>query len=284
MEARFQTLVEQMQAITYVVGAQDGCLLYISPQIAVLGYTPAEWVTDPALHGSCMQASEREALLAAIGASRRDHSPLRLEYRLSGRHGDTMWFRDHADLVRDPAGLPLFIQGTLVDITANKLSEQALQASRDALRRLAGHQEKIREEERRRIAREIHDELGGLLTGIKAYISVAAERRLQAGLDAEPLLVDAAQLAQEAIETVRRVITDLRPSVLDQLGIWAALEWQLAQTAQRSGLRCTCAIAPAVAALQLDADRSTMLFRVAQEALTNVVRHAAATTIAMTRV
>ncbi|WP_426337899.1 response regulator [Pseudoduganella sp. S-14] len=158
-------------------------------------------------------------------------------------------------------------------IDEKQLAEQVLRQSQKELRELAAYQEKLKEHERTRIAQEIHDELGGLLTGIKAYISVAIER---GGEQSDPLLKDAAKLAQDAIETVRRVITDLRPSVLDQLGIWPALEWYAEQVAQRSGLQCSCNITPKAQALELDAERSTMLFRVAQEALTNVVRHAEA--------
>ncbi len=170
--------------------------------------------------------------------------------------------------------------GMVRDISARKLAEQALQQSQDALRRLAAHQENIKEQERKRIAQEIHDELGGLLTGIKAYISVAIERGTASGsAPADPLLSEAAALAQDAITTVRRVITDLRPSVLDQLGVWAALEWQADQVAQRSGLQVHCRIAPAAAALDLGAQCGTMLFRVVQEALTNVVRHAQARSV-----
>eukprot|EP01034_Spumella_vulgaris_P036352 gene36351-44846_t len=161
-------------------------------------------------------------------------------------------------------------------LLASKAAEQALRQSQEELRRLGAHQERIKEEERKRIAQEIHDELGGLLTGIRAYILVAQERAVAAGREPEPLLADTADLVQTAIETVRRVITDLRPSVLDQLGVWAALEWYAGQVALRAGLRCDCSIDAQVAALELDAERSTMLFRVVQEALTNVVRHAGA--------
>ncbi|HEY1151906.1 MAG TPA: PAS domain S-box protein [Pseudoduganella sp.] len=159
--------------------------------------------------------------------------------------------------------------GLVRDITERKRME-------NRLRELAVHQEKIKEQERTRIAQEIHDELGGLLTGIKAYINVAIER---AGDQPDSLLRDVQGLAQDAIETVRRVITDLRPSVLDQLGVWAALEWYVEQVQQRTGLHCTCEISPQAAELELDAERSTMLFRVAQEALTNVVRHADASEV-----
>lgn len=276
-EAKFRTLVEQIQAISYIVAAdRTDRLQYISPQIRVLGYTPAEWLAAPGLHAECLLPEDRQEVLAAVARSRMLGLPLRLEYRLRTRAGEVLWFRDHADLVSDEGGQPLFMQGTLIDITASKLAEQSLAQSQDVLRALAAYQERIKENERQRIAREIHDELGGLLTGIKAYISVVGERCRQAGQEPDPLLADTAALAQDAMDTVRRVISDLRPSVLDQLGVWAALEWYAGQVAQRSGLACGCEIAPAAAALDFDAERSIMLFRIVQEAMTNVQRHARA--------
>lgn len=167
------------------------------------------------------------------------------------------------------------------DIRERKRTEAALRQSQEELRQLAAHQENIKEEERKRIAREIHDELGGVLTGINANLSVSINRSATAGHAPDPLLVDAARLADEAIETVRRVITDLRPSVLDQLGVWAALEWYAGQIHQRTGLPCSCMISNSAAITELDPERSTMLFRVVQEALTNVVRHAAASQAAI---
>lgn len=277
LEAKFRTLVEQIQAITYIAAlGPPGRLLYISPQIRSLGFSPAEWLADPALHERQLHAQDRAAAMAALGASRACGAALRLEYRLHTRDGQTLWFRDEAEVVTDEAGEKLFMQGILVDITRNKLAEQALLDSQDALRRLAAHQEAIKERERKHIAQEVHDELGGLLTGICAYLSVAIERAAMAGGEPEPWLVDAAALAKDAMGTVRKVITDLRPSVLDQLGVWAALEWYTDQVGQRSGLHCVCSIEPVLLDLELDPERSTMLFRVVQEALTNVVRHAQA--------
>jgi two-component system sensor histidine kinase UhpB len=281
-DARFRTLVEQTQAISYIVASgHPDRLHYISPQIGMLGYTPADWLADPGLYANSMLPDEREHVLAEVRRCRSASLPMRLEYRLRARTGEILWFRDQAEVVNDEAGRQLFMQGTLVDITANKVAEQQLTQARDELRRLAAYQERIRESERQRIAREIHDELGGLLTGIKAYVSVIGERSAQAGVAVDPLLADTAALAQEAIDTVRRVITDLRPSVLDQLGIWAALEWYAALVAQRSGIKCGCEIAPAAAALDLDPERSIMLFRIVQEAMTNIQRHAGATRITL---
>lgn len=277
VEARFRTLVEQTQAISYIVATgHPDRFQYISPQIGILGATPEEWLRNTGLYAASILEEDRTAVLAEVLRCRSGGLPLRLEYRLRARSGKVLWFRDQADVVHDETGQALFMQGTLIDITASKQSEQKLIETRDELRRLAAHQEKIREGERQRIAREIHDELGGLLTGIKAYISVIEARCLQAQRPADPLLGDTAALAQEAIDTVRRVITDLRPSVLDQLGIWAALDWYAAQVAQRSGLECHCEIPSSAMSLAIDPDRSIMLFRIVQEAMTNIQRHAAA--------
>ena len=165
------------------------------------------------------------------------------------------------------------------DITRRKRAEKALRESRETLRGLAAHQQHIKEEERKRIAREVHDELGGLLACIKAYVSVAIENASQEGATADSLLVDAVDLADTAIESVRRVITELRPSILDDLGIWPALQWYAKQLNTRTELRCTCMIDASALAVEVDPERSTMLFRVVQEALTNVVRHAEASSV-----
>jgi PAS domain S-box-containing protein len=171
--------------------------------------------------------------------------------------------------------------GMVRDISERKQAEEALRQSQSELRRLSAHQDQLKEQERKRIAQEIHDELGALLTGIKAYVSVSIDRAARAGAPADPLLVETASLADTAIKAVRRVITDLRPSVLDQLGVWAALEWYADQIEERSGLDCICSIDPTALEVELDHARSTMLFRVVQEALTNVVRHAEATSVSV---
>jgi len=178
-----------------------------------------------------------------------------------------------------PAGGAALVLATVHDISQRVRAEQALRQSQAELRRLSAHQEQVKEQERKRIAQEIHDELGALLTGIKAHISVAMARQTRGGAPPGPLLAEALALGDAAIQSVRRVITDLRPSVLDQLGIWAALEWYAGQIAERSGLACSCAIAPQLQALELDPQRSIMVFRVVQEALTNVAKHAGAKTV-----
>jgi len=150
------------------------------------------------------------------------------------------------------------------------------------MRALAGHLQTVREEERTDIAREIHDELGGALTGMKVDVSFliksalkieneAARTSLIAGMDSVTKSIDT------TIHAVRRIAMELRPGILDDLGLVAALEWQLKDFEKRSGIRSE--FFPPVEDISLDADLSTALFRIFQEALTNVVRHSGATAV-----
>jgi len=281
-EAQFRSLVEQIEAITYIAALDpDGTLLYVSPQIRLLGHAPEAYLAQPALYHDQIHPDDRSRVMPRIVERRRSGNPTPLEYRMRARDGKVLWLRDQAKIVTDESGRNLFLQGILVDITQGKLAEEALRQSQSELRQLAAHLENIKEAERKRIAQEIHDELGGLLTGIKANISVLLGRAARAGQVPDPLLQDAADLADTGFQAVRRVITDLRPSVLDQLGVWAALEWYADQIQMRSGLECVCGIDADAAALDVGADPSTMLFRVVQEALTNVVRHARASKVAI---
>ena len=169
-----------------------------------------------------------------------------------------------------------------LDITERKRAEEALRASREQMRALAGRLQAVREEERTQIAREIHDELGGALTGLKIDFSLLTRAALKienetvrtsllAGMDSMIKFIDA------TIQTVRRIAMELRPGVLDDLGLVAALEWQLKDFEKRTGIRCE--FFPPVEDISLDADLSTALFRIFQEALTNVARHSGATEV-----
>lgn len=139
----------------------------------------------------------------------------------------------------------------------------------------------IQEAERERIAQDIHDELGGVLTGLKACISVAIERAARAGLPADPLLNDASALAGAAFEAVRRIATNLHPAILDRHGLWEALASQVIALARRSDLCCECLVDRRLAAIELGRERELAIFRIAQEALANVERHAGASAMSL---
>ncbi|MBL8407538.1 MAG: PAS domain S-box protein [Candidatus Accumulibacter sp.] len=164
----------------------------------------------------------------------------------------------------------------VVDMTALKHSQDLLIESNEKLRQLTQYLERIREEERVRIARELHDDLGSTLTGVKWAVTMAIDRAQEAALPGDEQLVRASQLLDSAVDTMRRIISDLRPSVLDQLGVWTAIEWYAGQVQEQTGLQCKVAISAEALAIELDSERATAMFRIVQEALTNCVRHAQA--------
>ena len=139
----------------------------------------------------------------------------------------------------------------------------------------------IQEAERARIAQDIHDELGGVLTGLKACISVVIERAARAGLPADPLLGDAAALAGAAFDAVRRIAANLHPAILDRHGLWEALASQVSALARRSDMCCECLVDSGLATTGLGRERELAVFRIVQEALTNVERHAGASAVSL---
>ena len=164
------------------------------------------------------------------------------------------------------------------ELAERALSERRLRASEENLRALAAHLQSVREEERIHIAREIHDELGQALTGLKFDLSSFARNFEK---DAPESRAEKQQVLSSAIDriinSVRRIASGLRPEVLDEIGLAAAFEWQAREFQRRTGIRCHVNIPARF--VDPDKERSTALFRVFQELLTNVARHANATRV-----
>ncbi|HLF97096.1 MAG TPA: PAS domain S-box protein [Methylococcaceae bacterium] len=139
-------------------------------------------------------------------------------------------------------------------------------------RNFASHLQSAREEERARISREIHDELGGILASLRLDMRWLA-RRLPADAPSHTKTVEMARLIEEAAQSVRRISTELRPSILDTLGLLAAIEWHVQQFSRRRNVSCHLSL-PMAKHLDIENDRATAVFRILQEALNNVVLHA----------
>lgn len=160
---------------------------------------------------------------------------------------------------------------------AHRAADEQLVHHHEQLRALTAYLQYVREEERARIAREIHDELGQMLTNLKIELAWLAGRLPK---NRRLLREKAAQMLghlDALMHTVRQIVTELRPGILDELGLVAALEWQASEFQRRTGLRCT--FAAQVSAERWDNDITTALFRIFQETLTNVLRHARATQV-----
>ena len=225
---------------------------------------------------------------------------------------DVLWRADGTSFCAEYSSYPIFDRGdiagavvTFVDISERKCAEEMLRhaheelehrvaertheltaalaevaRSNERLRQLSAHLQTVREAERTRIAREIHDELGSVLVALKLDVGW-----LQRKLDGQPELLSKtksmAGLIDTAVLDIGRIITDLRPSILDHQGLWAAMEWHAQEFLQATGLRGRLELNVATDAPAPDGALATAAYRIFQEILNNVARHANATAVEM---
>jgi two-component system sensor histidine kinase UhpB len=287
-EAKYRTLVEQIPMVTYTAPLDKALgTLYISPQIeSILGYSPKEWLADPGLWVKLLHPEDRDRVLSE---SQRDllgsnGGVFRSEYRILTRKNDVLWLRDEATAVRNGLDEPEFLQGIMVDVTDQKRFEEQLKSSHERMRELAAHIEGVREEERTRIAREIHDELGQALTGIKIDLAWMNKKlQIHDRATQTDLLLKRITAMKDTIDTtvqvVRKISAELRPGILDGFGLPAAIEWQASEFQDRTGIQCQLSAIPED--LDLEERPSSAIFRIFQELLTNIVRHANASRVSI---
>ncbi|HEY7220649.1 MAG TPA: PAS domain S-box protein, partial [Candidatus Binatia bacterium] len=203
-----------------------------------------------------------------LARQRGEPVPPRHELRIMTKAGEERWL-DHSDGTFELDG-SMAVVGLCLDITERKRAEQALAKTTEQLRTLPAHLQRSREEERSRIARELHDEIGQALTGIKLSLETIKSRRP----DSDKAVVEQAiELTNELIGRVRDLSLDLRPAMLDDLGLLAALRWHFgrytAQTRVKVAFKHT-----GIEERRFAPEIETAAYRIVQEALTNVARHA----------
>lgn len=276
-EARLRAILDHAPAAVYVKDLA-GRYLLVNRRFEQTVGRPAGEIQGRTVH----ELFAREAAEALVANDRRvteTRSPVTIEEELALGDGPHVFLSTKFPLL-DAAGAVYAVCGISTDITGRKHAEREIEASREELRALSQQLQRVREEERARISREIHDELGQLLTGLSMNQGLLLRDLRAAGPPCEEAaaqLESMQELVRRLIASVRRIATDLRPEVLDALGIAVALEWQAAEFSRRTGIGCQVRLSHP--SLQLDAERSTALFRIFQEALSNVARHSGATRV-----
>jgi two-component system sensor histidine kinase UhpB len=194
-----------------------------------------------------------------------------VEYRMRHKDGGWRWFLLHADMENDETGRPVRMIGSQIDITALKQQQAEIASTSGRLRQLSRRLLEVQEIERRHLARELHDEIGQVLTVAKIHLQSAALAPEAAAIAAQ--IQEPVALLDRLLAQVRSLSLDLRPPLLDDLGVVAALHWLLQQhQARASTPRVHLSADPALG--RLDPTLETACFRIAQEALTNALRHA----------
>ncbi len=200
-----------------------------------------------------------------------------LEVAWKTKDGGTAFTILSARPVIDKAGQEAGVVSVLTDITEHRHLELEVKRSREELRNLSLHLQSVREKESKRIAREIHDVLGQHLTALKMDLSWISKRLLAKDPDQERILEKVGSMSgliDSTIQTVQKISAELRPGLLDDLGLIPALEWLVQDFQNRTNIKCQAFLN--CEGIDFSPDISTALFRIAQEALTNVTRHAQA--------
>jgi PAS domain S-box-containing protein len=279
-EERFRQLTDNIDEVFYLTDVEGDQVFYVSPAFEkVWGFSAQRLYQEPRSWQELVYFADRKRLRRAFKALRRG-AAYDMEFRITRPDGAVRWIRVRGFPIHGASGNAYRVAGIAEDITAHKEAADLLQLSHQRMRQLALHLQAVREEERKRIAREIHDELGALLLAIK--IDLDACRKQQAAAPA-PDVAAALQAVlgrvDTAIDSVRRIATDLRPSMLDNIGVLAAVEWQAQEIERRTGIKCEVVADGVRDDLGLRPELGTALFRIVQEALSNVVRHSGATNV-----
>jgi len=199
---------------------------------------------------------------------------MNIEERFTDAEGKTRWASTSKVPYFDEEGKVAGMVGICIDITERKRAEEELESSRQQLRNLGRYLESAREGERSRIARELHDDMGQALTALKMDLSWLNKTLSKDQISLREKTTSMSKLIDTAIQTVKRISTELRPGILDDLGLTAAIEWQAEEFQNRTGIKCETSLYPED--ISLDQVLSTAVFRILQETLTNVARHAQA--------
>ena len=267
----FRAIVEQSLAGVYVL--QDECFQYVNSTFAaMMGYTPEE-MTGQSLRTLVPPDFRDQVLELYYRRLRGDPPSMRFVSRGLHKDGHVVMIEVHGSRMQY-RGRPAVV-GVGIDVTERLAREEELRQSRAQLQELTSHINSVREDQRAMFARELHDVLGGMLSSMKMDVTRII-RRAQT-----PELTEIAnglmELTQETIATVRKISEELRPSVLDHLGLAVAIERGLAEFSGRYGVQAQFEANHMTA--RLSSRRVTGIYRIFQEALTNIARHSGATQV-----
>ena len=282
-ETRFQAIVANLPGMVFqaLIDENGGArFTYVSEGSQnVLGMNASALTNRPELFFDLIVPDDRPGFLATRIRSATNLTPCNWEgrIRMPASGPRSKWINLRASVRKLTSGA-ILSDGIISNINDSKVAQQAIENQRQQLRQLASHVERVKEEERAHIAREIHDDLGGTLTAAKIDLAWIHSRLRPDQRELAEKAAGTQSLLDSAIETTGRISRSLRPSVLDY-GVTAAIEWQVKEFSKRMGISCEFVCSPDE--IDLDLEFSTALFRIFQETLTNISKHAAASHVAI---
>ncbi len=277
-ESRFRAMVTNLPGMLFHLRRDvngDFRFLYVSEGCQKLfGRKQQELRASARLFFEAFEPEERHRLNEALSCSAANNTLLNWEGRTRTR---SKWINLRSMPQNDVTGVEW--QGIATNISHSKDIEDELRKSREQLAELSTHLEAVKEEERERIARDIHDELGSILVRLKIEVALLASKLPDTIAPLRSKAHSLEELLNQAMSTASRVARELRPGILKEFGLAAALECQADDFAQRSSI--TCKMQCDDDTIDPDAETSLAIFRIAQEALTNIAKHAHASLVVM---
>jgi PAS domain S-box-containing protein len=276
IKEKYFRLTENAKDMIYRYSITNKCFEYVNTSsVNITGYLPAEFYNNPSLCLGFINLPQNPGDRAELECELQNES----EYAVVLKDGKSKWLNKRSVIICDDSSKPIAIEGIVSDISDRKAFEEKLKDANKKLHSLAGYIENIREEERQKISREIHDQLGADLSVMKVDLYLLCKKLLK-----DETLTDKNEISDEfrqlgdkvddTINKIRRISSDLRPDVLDRLGLIEAIEWQLAEFEKRTNIKCN--LINSIPELEFTEKISVQIFRILQELLTNVIRHAKA--------
>jgi two-component system, NarL family, sensor histidine kinase UhpB len=274
-EERFQLAVSGASAGLWDWNLLTGAM-YLSPHCRdIIGYGESDPPGDAMSHYDAIHSDDLDRVIAHLNAHLKHRDPYNVEYRVCVERAEIRWIQSRGQALWNGSGEPYRMVGWFLDITDRKEAEEAIKASREELRLLSAKIQQVREEEKTRLARDLHDDLGQQLAALNIEVTLA-QHALEVDRPASPevALRPVYAMTSRLAESMRRIAADLRPVMLDDLGLIPAIEWLVSEFSARYGVRVNHRFDVRTA---FSRESATAIFRMIQEALNNIARHSGAT-------
>ncbi|MBL8473084.1 MAG: response regulator [Rhodocyclaceae bacterium] len=279
-ESRFRALATNLPGMVFQLLIEPGGswrFLYVSEgSTALLNLRPFELIGKPERFLGLLFDADRVSLQRSLSLSAESGATVNWEGRIRLRDDEMKWINLRSSPRQLESGLPIW-EGIVSNITQSKQVEAQLLANRQQLAELSSYLQVAVEEERARIARDIHDELGGILVGLRFEVALLSAKLPPERPDLLERMRRMESMCADAIATVSRVASELRPGILKEFGLQAALESHAEDFSARTGIACHMRCVDYD--VELTEAASIALFRIFQEALNNTFKHAAASQV-----